>query len=52
MTNKVINLCGIKSNGGVKIAEEILKQQNYKDTFVIYDNKKLEKNLKISKSIS
>ena len=45
MTNKVINLCGIKSNGGVKIAEEILKQQNYKDTFVIYDNKKLEKNL-------
>ena len=46
MTNKVINLCGIKSNGGIKIAEEILKQQNYKDTFVIYDNKKLEKNLK------
>ena len=45
MTNKVINLCGIKSNGGLKIAEEILKQQNYKDTFVIYDNKKLEKNL-------
>jgi len=45
VTNKVINLCGIKSNGGVKIAEEILKQQNYKDTFVIYDNKKLEKNL-------
>jgi hypothetical protein len=45
VTNKVINLCGIKSNGGLKIAEEILKQQNYKDTFVIYDNKKLEKNL-------
>jgi len=45
VTNKVINLCGIKSNGGLKIAEEILKQQNYKDTFVIYDNKRLEKHL-------
>ena len=38
MTKVVINLCGVKSKGGVTVVNNYLKQNNTKNLFVIYDN--------------
>ena len=43
MTKVVINLCGVKSKGGVSVVNNYLKQNNTKNLFVIYDNLEFKK---------
>ena len=43
MTKVVINLCGIKSKGGVTVVNNYLKQNNTKNLYVIYDNLEFKK---------
>ena len=38
MTNVVINLCGVKSKGGVTVVNNYLSQNNTKNLYVLYDN--------------
>ena len=43
MTKVVINLCGVKSKGGVTVVNNYLKQNNTKNLYVIYDNLEFKK---------
>jgi len=42
MTNVVINLCGVKSKGGVTVVNNYLSQNNTKNLYVLYDNLEFE----------
>tara|TARA_B100001248_G_scaffold186610_1_gene142444 strand:- start:7289 stop:8230 length:942 start_codon:yes stop_codon:yes gene_type:complete len=42
MTNIVINLCGIKSKGGLTVVNNYLSQNKTKNLFVLYDNIELD----------
>ena len=42
MTNIVINLCGIKSKGGLTVVNNYLSQNKTKTLFVLYDNIELD----------
>ena len=42
MTNIVINLCGIKSKGGLTVINNYLSQNKTKNLFVLYDNIELD----------
>tara|TARA_B100000287_G_scaffold321864_1_gene305802 strand:- start:629 stop:1570 length:942 start_codon:yes stop_codon:yes gene_type:complete len=46
MTKVVINLCGVKSKGGVTVVNNYLKQNNTKNLYVIYDNLEFKKYIK------
>ena len=46
MTKVVINLCGVKSKGGVTVVNNYLKQNNNKNLYVIYDNPEFKKYIK------
>ena len=43
MTKVVINLCGVKSKGGITVVNNYLKQNNTKNLYVIYDNLEFKK---------
>ena len=43
MTKVVINLCGVKSKGGVTVVNNYLKQNYTKNLYVIYDNLEFKK---------
>ena len=43
MEKIVLNLCGIKSKGGINIAKNFLDNNKHLDIFVLYDNEKLDK---------
>ena len=43
MTNVVINLCGVKSKGGITVVNNFLSQNNTKNLYVLYDNLEFEK---------
>ena len=43
MTKVVINLCGVKSKGGVTVVNNYLNQNNTKNLYVIYDNLEFKK---------
>ncbi len=43
MTKVVINLCGVKSKGGITVVNNYLKQNNNKNLYVIYDNLEFNK---------
>ena len=36
MTNVVINLCGVKSKGGITVVNNYLKQNNTKNLYVYF----------------
>ena len=38
MTNVVINICGVKSKGGITVVNNYLAQNKAKNLFVLYDN--------------
>ena len=42
MTNIVINLCGIKSKGGLTVVNNYLSQNKTKNLYVLYDNIELD----------
>jgi hypothetical protein len=39
----VLNLCGIKSRGGISIAKNFLEKNSHLDIFILYDNESLNK---------
>ena len=41
MERIVLNLCGIKSKGGINIAKNFIKNNNHLDMFILYDNESL-----------
>ena len=43
MTKVVINLCGVKSKGGVTVVKNYLEQNKTKNLYVIYDNLEFKK---------
>ena len=43
MTNVVINLCGVKSKGGITVVNNYLSQNNTKNFMYIYDNLEFKK---------
>ena len=43
MNNVVINLCGIKSKGGLTVINNYLSQNKSKNLYVLYDNIELDK---------
>ena len=43
MSNVVINLCGVKSKGGVTIVKNYLVQNSTKNLYVLYDNLEFKK---------
>jgi len=43
MTKVVINLCGVKSKGGITVVNNYLTQNNTNDLYVIYDNLEFKK---------
>ena len=43
MTNVVINLCGVKSKGGITVVNNYLAQNKTKNLYVIYDNLDIKK---------
>ena len=43
MTKVVINLCGVKSKGGITVVNNYLEQNNTKNLYVIYDNLEFKK---------
>ena len=43
MTKVVINLCGVKSKGGVTVVNNYLEQNKTKNLYVLYDNIELDK---------
>ena len=43
MTNVVINLCGVRSKGGITVFNNYLAQNNTKNLYVLYDNIKFKK---------
>ena len=43
MERIVLNLCGIKSRGGINIAKNFLEKNNHLDIFILYDNESLNK---------
>ena len=42
MTRVVLNVCGIKSKGGITVLNNFLKNNSNLDIFIIYDNLDLE----------
>ena len=47
MKKIVINLCGVKSKGGITVINNYLSQNKDKNLYVLYDNSDLESILKI-----
>ena len=43
MTNVVINLCGVKSKGGITVVNNYLVQNSTKNLYVLYDNLEFKK---------
>ena len=43
MTKVVINLCGVKSKGGVTVVNNYLEQNKTKNLYVLYDNLEFKK---------
>ena len=43
MTKVVINLCGVKSKGGVTVFNNYLEQNKTKNLYVLYDNLEFKK---------
>ncbi len=43
MKRIVLNLCGIKSRGGISIAKNFLEKNSHLDIFILYDNESLNK---------
>ena len=42
MTRVVLNVCGIKSKGGITVLNNFLKNNSNLDLYIIYDNLDLE----------
>ena len=47
MTRVVLNVCGIKSKGGITVLNNFLKNNSNLDLYIIYDNLDLETFFKI-----
>ena len=43
MTNVVINICGVKSKGGITVVNNYLAQNKTKNLYVLYDNLDIKK---------
>jgi len=43
MTNVVINLCGVRSKGGITVVNNYLAQNSTKNLYVLYDNLELKR---------
>ena len=43
MTNVVINICGVKSKGGITVVKNYLAQNNTKNLYVLFDNVDIKK---------
>ena len=43
MTNVVINLCGVRSKGGITVVNNYLAQNSTKNLYVLFDNLELKK---------
>ena len=43
MTNVVINLCGVRSKGGITVVNNYLAQNSTKNLYVLYDNLEFKK---------
>ena len=46
MKKIVINLCGVKSKGGVTVINNYISQNKSNTLYVLYDNSELEKYIK------
>ena len=46
MKKIVINLCGVKSKGGVTVINNYIAQNKSNTLYVLYDNSELEKYIK------